>query len=552
MPYADPEKSFDAAVHHLFRHLADASALRKNPLVRAHFPKSKKMEADDVLLAEIRVRILEAANRCCADDAAAGLERQARRRHAIISAICSGEPPRATAGHLKISRRQYYRERQAICARVAAAFVPQTTNPAPQIKITEPQQLLFSRAAALTDQGLAQRAVTILDQAWSGIPLGNDRFAARLELANALTALGDLARAEKLLEYARTQARDLDDKIGTELRDRAMLIEARHGLADGDDARAGRSLEELANKYQAANRFDETALDALVECGLWYCSNAQFPAARKMLHRARFLADRLAIVAPHRQVVLALLHAHCAEDVSDDYNGSYRRFRTALEISTTNASVKGTIESTIGLMGYYGSVARDDEALTLAQRALEIARSTEGRRHLLFAAAWIATTLLKTRYWRAADPLLFEAERIAKTGTLLWVFIKEAQGDFFTRMAQYDRAQSSFGAAQEAARKLQNRKWQAIVCRDEGVMLKRLGSSESVTSMQSALDLAEEGAGAWTLSLTYRAAAQVLPNMGLRSRARPRRISAAEPQAAAITTTMPKPRSGLPRLTLFG
>lgn len=541
MPYADPEKSFDAAVRHLFRHLADASALRRNPLVRDYFTAKKKTQADDALLREIRDRILNAAARCCSDDGAAGLEQQARRRHAIVTAICSGEPALQTAGRLKLSRRQYYRERHAICTRAALAFVPRTTEPIPRIRLSDPQRLLFSRAASLSDQGLAQRAVTILDQAWAGIPLGNDRFAARLELADSLISFGELARAGKLLEYARNEVLRSDDKIGSELQDRAALIDARRGLAAGEDARAGRALEELAEKQVTVKRVDETAFDALVECGLWHCANARFSAARKMLRRARTVAGKLPNVAPHRQVVLALLHAYCAEDLADDYDGSYRRFRAALDLSIASASLRGTLESTIGLMGYYGSVGRDDDMLALAQRALEIARSTEGRRHLLFAAAWIGTTLLKTRYWRAADPLLFEAERISVPGTLHWIFVKEAQADLLVRLAEYEGAQKSFTAAQEAARNLQNRKWQAIVCRDEGLMLKRLGSRDSVATMQRALELAEEGAGAWTLALTYRAASEVIP--GVRAAGLVRRVESAVPGTR---------RERCPSLTLFG
>jgi hypothetical protein len=180
-------------------------------------------------------------------------------------------------------------------------------------------------------------------------------------------------------------------------------------------------------------------------------------------------------------------------------------------------------------MGYFGSVGRNDEMFSMAERALELARATEGQRHKLFAAAWIATTLLKTPYWQAADPLVFEAEQLARPGTLHWTFVKEAQADLFAHKSQFSDAERSFAQAGDAARALQNKKWEAIVLRDLGLLLKRTGSRQSVESMRRAVELAEHGAGAWTLSLTYRAASEVLP--GVRHAQRqslPRALTAAQ------------------------
>lgn len=546
MPYADPEKSFEAAVHHLFRHLTDASALRRNPLVRAHFKNAKTKTAENAVLGEICDRIIQASEECYADDAAASREVEARRGRDIISGICSEESVSKTAQRLNLSRRQYYRDRHAICTRVAERLKPAVKDSAPTVQVNDAQQLLLSRAASFCDQGLGQKAVSTLDLAWAGIPPGDARVAARLQLADALISTGDLTRAGRLLEYTRNDLVAKGDETEFRLRDRAVLIRARYDLARGSDAQAGQDLEELANRQISTNRLDEMAFDALIECGLWHCSNAHFARGRKMLARARIVAGKLSNLAPHRQVGLALLHAYCAEDVVDEHDGSYRRFKDALHLSIVNASVRGTLEATVGLMGYYASVGREDEMFATAVRALEIARAAEERRHLVFAAAWIGTTLLKTAYWRAADPLLFEAEKIAVPGTLHWVFIKEAQADLLARLAKYEGAQTSFAAAQNAARALQNQKWQAIILRDMGLMLRQQGSSESISALQHAVELAQKGAGAWTLSLIYKAASQVLPDKRVADRARrldmPRHPK--QPAASKAGTTS--------RLTLLG
>jgi hypothetical protein len=539
LPYADPEKSFDAAVNHLFRHLADASALRKNPLTSAFFTGAKTKTGDAGALFAIRNRIACEADACCSDAAITGSGEGARRQRAIIQAILSGDDIAPVAKRLQLSRRQYYRERHAICSHIAQRMRP-AKDTSSRISAYDSKQLLFNRASAFCDQGLGTRAVALLDHAWTGFSPGHGRLTAGLELADALIVAGQLPRARKLLDRS---AVDIETSAGDEwtaLSERAALVEARYALALGSDATAAAALEELVNRQTHAQRVDDLALDALVESGLLHCANARFSPARKTLGRANVVASKIQNLAPHRRVSLALLNAYCAEDLADEYRGSYQRFSSALELSIANASVRGALESTIGLMGYYGSVGRNDEMLTMAERALELARATEGQRYLVFAAAWIATTLLKTPYWQAADPLVFEAERIALPGTLHWTFLKEAQADFFAHTARYANAEQSFAEAGKAASTLQNKKWQAIVLRDSGLMLKRIGSLESADSMRRAVELAESAAGAWTLSLTYRAASEVLPE------ARPAR------QKQKVTTAAAVQRKRSPGLSLLG
>jgi len=509
LPYADPNKSFDAAVRHLFRHLADGKVLRRNPLARGLLHERRVTE-DAELVAAVKGRVLQLARPCCSEYAALGLQLQARRRYAIIRAICDGESGLRTATRLNLSQRQYYRERHAVCTQVARLMRAQSEPAESRVQIADPLRLLFSRSESLADQGLAKSAAQLLDQAWPSIARGESRLTARFRLVDALILSGNLERAARLLQYSHGEL-SRDCGVSIEDRDRAVLMNARHDLASGRDAQGGPALQALANAQMKANRTSETALDTLLELGRWQCSGARFSDARKSLQRAQILTARLPRVSPKQQISLSLLYAYCAEDIVDTYNGSHHRFHDCLELGIANASVRGALEATIGLMGYYASAGREAVALSWAERALEMARAAEGTNYLLFAAAWISTTLLKTRYWRAVDPLVFEAEALARPGTLHWLFIKEAQGDFLARIARYRAAEESFTAAAEATRILQNRKWQTIVYRDRALMLERLGSAESVESARRALELADAGAvGAWSRCLTYQATSKIL------------------------------------------
>lgn len=536
MPHADPEKAFDVAARHLFRHLRDPRALRRNPLVRAYFSRASGSKDDDACADRIRARILQEAARCRCEDVGAGFAGQAKRHAAIVIDICAGKPTIRTAARLRLSRRQYYRDRKSICTRVARALLPLREQNAPQIEITEPLQLLFSRAATFSDQGLSERAVTMLDKAWPGIPRGKPLIAAQLELAENLIAAAEMSRADRLLHFVRKEIVRCGESLGAALRDHLTLVEARLAFRTGRDAEAGPSINALANRQIASRRCDEVSLRTMVECGLWHCASADFEQGRRMLARARTIAERLRNVPSPQQVALALLHAYCAEDIVDEIDGSHRRFRDALALSIANASVRGAVEATVGLMGYYGSASSYELMYEYAERALSIARAAEGQQHLLFATMWIGTTFMKTPYWRAIGPLLFEAEQIAQPGTLSWIFIKEAQADFLSRNARYEAARASFAAAGDAAVKLQNPKWQGIVFRDLALMLNRLKDSESIDAMQRAVNLAERSAGAWTRSLTYRAASQVLAKKRIARLTPPKRhdaISEADPQSGA-------------------
>ena len=511
MPYADPDKSFDSAARHLFRHLHDAAMLRRNPLVRPFFA-DRRYGTEGAALAAIHARIMAQARACCVGETASGAEHQVRRRQTIVTALCAGEPVAQTIARMRISRRQYYRERHAICAQVARGLSDGEERADAPVVVYDPLRLLFKRASALADQGFAQKGVGLLDRAWSQIPPGEARSAAQLELSDALVSLGDVARAAKLLASARRHAAERGgDRRAASADDRMLLAEARLAFATGRDAEIGPALDGLADRLIAERRSDEPTLELLIECGTWHCSGARFADARRVLRRAREVAARLGDMSPGQRVALALLEAYAVEDDSDVFDGSYRRFSLALETSIAAGSTRGALEATTGLMGYYASIGRHDAMYAFADRALEIARATEGTRHVLFAAAWIGTTLMKTDRWRDAEQLVFEAERLSAPGTLYWTFVKEAQADFLARTGRYEAAQAAFSAVQDAARKLGNRKWQAIALRDVGLVLSRIGRRrESADSLRQAVALAGDAAGAWSASLTYRAASKVL------------------------------------------
>ena len=349
----------------------------------------------------------------------------------------------------------------------------------------------------------------------------------RLELANALIRHGGLQRAQKLLESASPALENLKDTEHYEsFSERLTLAEARFAISVGKDSKTCLMLDDITRQHSRAARADLLSLEMLLEAGLWHCSNARFAEGRRLLERGRVIVNHSLNVPRHLQVALSLLEAYCVEDSADEFQASHLRFIEALELSRANASVRGTLEATIGLMGYYASVGLEDAMYRFARSALEIAHSSDGVTNKCLAVAWVATTFMKTRHWRCVSTLLFESEQLFEPGALNWIFLKEAQADFLARTGKHEASQSAFLAAENAATTIDNPKWRAIVHRDRALALTELGRyDEGVESMRIAVNLAETAAGAWSRSLTLNAAKRV--DQAVRSQTKASSFSAA-------------------------
>jgi tetratricopeptide (TPR) repeat protein len=382
------------------------------------------------------------------------------------------------------------------------------------VELGDPLRLLITRAEGLVDQGFANKAATLLEEAWSCAPEGNSKSALRFELAAALVAGGHTDRAADLLmkavvSPAEPKAEYVDDC----LRDRQVLAEATLAMEIGRDSEARCTLEQLAKRQILDHRADETALDTILKCGGWYCGCARFPEARRMLEHARRLYQRLVRPSARLQISIALLAANCAEDASNEFSLEHHWLKEALTLSISSGSAERALDAISSLIFYYVSVGCDDEAYAYAKYGLAIAKTTEGSRLLEMMGVQIAVMLVRTRHWRSVDTLLFEVEKFALPKSFRWGLLKQAQGSFLTRAGRYRDAQSPLLQAYEIARSVKNRKLEGIVLRERAVALHHIGSiTESAALMRDAVEIAEEHRSAYTLWVTCEAAARVLPD----------------------------------------
>ena len=123
-----PNRSFDTACRHFFRHLREPAELRRNPLVSAYFSQDLKaaarVRADAALAGAIRVAVYRHAEFCFQSDRLEDEER-AKQRYEIVRADVDGIPRSLLAAKLGLSARQYTRLQHGIRRRVAVLLSAQ-------------------------------------------------------------------------------------------------------------------------------------------------------------------------------------------------------------------------------------------------------------------------------------------------------------------------------------------------------------------------------------------------------------------------------------------
>lgn len=180
---------------HLFRHLHDLRALRKNPMARRYCYAG---------LDRLHEVIRAAAESCRDEDFRAGKDERAVRQFAIVSLQClAGKTPAEVAAHLGISVRQCYRERSDICTRIARMIRIGDDRAAAETvpRVDEFQHALVTvlRRAALGDTQRALRNCESLVQ--GAAPLARKLQALRVG-ATILTDSGSVDRAQGVLGRA--------------------------------------------------------------------------------------------------------------------------------------------------------------------------------------------------------------------------------------------------------------------------------------------------------------------------------------------------------------
>jgi tetratricopeptide (TPR) repeat protein len=465
MPQANPNRSFEAASRHLFRHINDVDALRSNPLVNTFSLRFKGKRDDNAILLELHSKILTIARNAVREEPFKGTKARARREEQIVAALCGGGPWQRTANRLGLSERQYYRERHAICEKVSRRLMKEPSAVSDSLELNGALRFLLARSDALIDQGFPLKAACVLEDASATLPEGSAKCAVHSALARALLSSDLPHRASEQLNECIATAATLQDvnALSDWVRDHVTYTKALIAREKGDHGAATSDLEKLAKRRIADQRADEEAVATVSDCGVWYGVNGAFDKARVMLNRARRLNRKL----PH------------------------------------------TVHS-------------------LSEEGLRIAKATESVLLLQIISNQIIQGMLQTPRWRAVDPLIFEIERFVEPATFQWAMLRRLQGIFFRRAGQPEAAIVALEDALSFLQIADNKGLMALILHQLALSQNQSGEvADSVDSIRRAVQLAEGHSNASSLCAIYETAARLLKDRRFNRLARQARATLA-------------------------
>jgi hypothetical protein len=429
----DSDASFNAAAKHLFRHLHEARALRKNPLVRRFFENPEigglPGSRDRAVLARIHELVRRAADEFRDADLAAGDDERALRHHAIVTlGLLQRRSMQEVAASLGLSEGYCYRERAAICRRIAAYFHEPEQEDVPALEYL-PSLNEFSviadrtrQFATLGDAGDAFRACDELV-----------RFASspeqRVEALriSALTALGfgESRRALEAHALARRIAgedRELPSPVRETIRASLDLIAYKLALHFSDSDLALRNAQSAVAQLEAIRQTApgtrELYVEALYELGVARATSGDvegaydnIAAAEANLGHVRLSSSR---VRSRIMILLWRLRTHLLTNCRMWYPSQQRvqGLMSAFEQAYAAGLYIEAASALVALGEARAYAGRDDEALRVSRLALLLANQHPNKRMRAQFAIMVAALLGPTRHWRYGFSLLPESNRL--------------------------------------------------------------------------------------------------------------------------------------------
>lgn len=118
---------------------------------------------------------------------------------------------------------------------------------------------------------------------------------------------------------------------------------------------------------------------------------------------------------------------------------------------------------------------------------------------------------VRTRYWEAANPLVFNLDKLLRPNSFQALVLKHAQGVVLARMGKLREADDSLKQSYEQARRLGNRRIEALALRDQALLMavaSQRGPSRDL--IVESVQLAEEHCSIGERCEIYDAAARLL------------------------------------------
>ena len=429
----DSSASLKVAVKHLFRHLHDPRALRKNALVRRYFQEVAlgslgSVNDDRRALAKIHEQIRRGAEYCRDNDVASGNVGRALRQHAIILRQCLGKRPiREVAAELGISYYHCYRERAAICRRVAE-YIGGSNEAAvsqPGLHLDE-FRLLVDHVKYRATFSSNRAAVNAFEEFVAVAPSVQQKIEALRAAAERSIDVRNVAWAEQAYARARSLIAENLSSAPDETRG---VAEAHADLLGytlagyrGTNSRAfhlaSRAVERLEPIHDnAAPEVRELYTESLIDLAIaFWAFGATETAYNHVVRAERSLCFIPATSYALRARVIASLwklRNYLLLSASAYYPSGQRLegIANAFQLAYGSGSIGEAVDALVLIAEHHAFAGNDDEALRAGRFAIFLAKQQQDSLMSVQVPLDIAVRLLSTRHWQYAGSLVREAQR---------------------------------------------------------------------------------------------------------------------------------------------
>ena len=427
----------DAALHvaakHLFRHLHDARALRKNPLVRRFFEDPTiaglGIVREREVLARIHRLVREAAELCRDTDLAEERDEHALRQYSIVTLQClEKQPMHAVAAQLGVSLGYCYRERAKVCVRIARFLMDYDDEPRiARCPDVDNFQLLVHRVLQYTTLGDLETALRECDKLVADAPSGYRKVEALRIKAFTSMRFGAPGGAESAFAAATSECeRDIDAQpLQQQGASEACLalLGAQIGYYRGNASEALTLAESAVRRFGRLETNGSPHLrelyaesrgelgSSLCNAGEWERGHAELTAAEVQLSQ-----ERCASVQLRARVSLDVWKLRTYLPLrSQSWYPARKRLEGllhAFELSYSSGSLFGATAALRILTEYYASIGNDREMMRAARQTMSLAGKQPSERIRVQTALYLASLLLSTHQWKSALAFMPRAEQL--------------------------------------------------------------------------------------------------------------------------------------------